>query len=281
MGYYEKGIERIWTEDADYQKIALNGILECIRNMQGEVKDNLLKYMVSDGMFYVPSDIYMSEIFGDTIMEYNNGVYIGEACKLCFRLAMPVRLLDDTVVGFIGYSNKDDFNEDNQAFVKYLYPPKYILQKSRYMYITRKELLKALDDDYICIVDGLFDQKALVANGINAVSLCGSAVTEYHKLYLNSIKHKVVIADNDSAGRKMAADLKRIWPNVVEIYQDKSKDIDSYIKTPERVIEVRNIINLMKKEGFMLSHRLKSERLGVSYGKEEAIKEVDKAEEVQ
>lgn len=266
MAFFEDGIKKIWTEDIEYQTAALNGILEHIRGVQGDARDRLFEYMKSDGMFYVPSDIYMSEIFGDTIMEFNNGLYIGEACKLCFRLAMPVRLLDNTIVGFIGYSNQDDFNEDNPAFVKYLYPPKYILQKSRYMYITRTEFEKALAEDYICIVDGLFDQKALAANGVNAVSLCGSAVTEYHKLYLDTIKHKVIIADNDAAGRKMAADLKRIWPTAVEIYQDRSKDIDSYIRTIEHITEVQQIIGLMRQEGFTLSHKLKSERLGHANG---------------
>ncbi len=279
MGFFESGLERIWTEDLDYQTAALDGILECIRNVQGKAKARLFGYLKADGMFYVPSDIYMSEIFGDTIMDFNNGLYVGEACKLCFRLAMPVRLLDDTIIGFIGYSNQDDFDENNPAFVKYLYPPKYILQKSRYMYITRKEFLKALREDYICIVDGLFDQKALAANGINAVSLCGSSVTEYHRMYLNSIKHKVIIADNDAAGRKMAADLKRIWPTSVEIYQDKSKDIDSYIRTIERIEEVQKIVEQMKQEGFTLSHRLKSERLGVNYGKREIVGETEEFKE--
>lgn len=266
MGFYEDGIAKIWNEDREYQEAALNGILESIRNVQGEAKERLFEYLKADGMFYVPSDIYMSDIFGDTIMEFHNGLYVDDMCKLCFRLAMPVRLLDDTCVGFIGYSNKDDFNEDNPAFVKYLYPPKYILQKSRYMYITRKEFLKALSENYICIVDGLFDQKALEANGINAVSLCGSAVTEYHKMYLNAIKHKVIIADNDAAGRKMAADLKRIWPTSVEIYQDKSKDIDSFMHTTERVEEIQEIISQMKTEGFTLSHKVKSDRMGGNYG---------------
>lgn len=279
MGFYEEGLKRIWTEDLEYQTAALDGILECIRNVQGDAKTRLFEYLKAEGMFYVPSDIYMSEIFGESIMEFSNGLYVGEACKLCFRLAMPVKLLDDTIIGFIGYSNKDDFDENNPAFVKYLYPPKYILQKSRYMYITRAEFLKALKEDYICIVDGLFDQKALAANGINAVSLCGSSVSEYHRMYLDVIKHKVIIADNDGAGRKMAADLKKIWPTAVEIYQDKSKDIDSYIRTTERIEEVQSIINLMKQEGFMLSHKLKPDRLGANYERKENFREVQKAEE--
>lgn len=258
---YTNGLRRIWEEDSAEQTYFLRGILSEIRGLSDEPLEILLNYIIEDGMFYVPNDIYLSEMFGEEITHFSNGLYLGDECHLCYRLAMPVRLLDDTIVGFIGYSNKDDFNEDNPAFIKYRYPPKYILQKNKYMYITRKELKKSIDDQYVCIVDGCFDQKALVANGINAVSLCGSSVTEYHRLYLNSIKHKIVIADNDNAGRKMAADIKSIWGNTVEILQDKSKDIDGYLHTIQRINEVRNTIELMKKEGFTISHYLKSDKL--------------------
>jgi DNA primase len=190
-------------------------------------------------------------------MNYSLGIYVGEMCKLTYRLAMPVRLLDDTIVGFIGYTDKDDFNENNESFIKYLYPPKYVLKKSKYMYVTRQEFKKAIEEDYICIVDGLFDQKALEACGINAVSLCGSALTGEHKLYLDAIKHKIIIADNDSAGRKLASDIKAVWPTAVEIYQTQTKDIDAFLRIASRMTVLKNTIELMNQEGFILSHQLK------------------------
>lgn len=259
---YTRGIETIWTEDEEFQTLMLNGILENIRGLTGEPKRRLFEYIKQDGMFYVPNDVYMHEIFGEEILGFKNGIYIDDVCKLCYRVAMPMRLLDDTVIGFIGYSDRDDFNADSESFIKYLYPPKYLIQKSRYVYITRSEFSKALEENYICIVDGLFDQKALCANGINAISLCGSSITEYHKVYLNSIKHKVIIADNDEAGRKLARDIKRIYPNSVEIYQDSAKDIDGYLKTMSRINEIQSVISAMKQEGFLISHKLPSKRLG-------------------
>lgn len=259
---FTTGLNTIWTEDKKFQTECLDGILSGIRGLTGEPKDRLLQYMIQDQMFYVPNDIYMSEIFGEEITNFKYGIYTDGMCKLCYRLAMPMRLLDNTIIGFIGYTNKDDFNEDSEYFIKYLYPPKYLIQKSRYIYITRDEFLKAIEEEYICIVDGLFDQKALEANGINALSLCGSDLTEYHKLYLNSIKHKVIIADNDEAGRKLAKVIKKVYPDSVEIYQGKTKDIDSYMKTVERIEDIKNTINSMKKEGFLISHKLNTGKLG-------------------
>lgn len=260
---YTTGLNRIWTEDATVQRDILGDFLTNIRGLSGEPQEKLLEYIIKDKMFYVPNDIYMLDIFGEEITTYNLGLYSNGMCNLCYRLAMPVRLLDDTVVGFIGYSNKDDFDENNQAFIKYRYPPKYVLAKNRYMYVTREELINAYKEQYICIVDGLFDQKALVANGINAVSLCGSSVTEYHKLYLDSIKHKIVIADNDDAGRKMVRDLKKVWSDIVEIRQDKTKDIDGYLHTVERISELKDTVKIMKREGFLISKVLKSDRLKI------------------
>ena len=258
---YTKGLERIWTEDEEIQRGVLEMILRDIRGLEDEPLKVLLDYMIKDQMFYVPNDFYMVELFGESILKYNNGIYFDGVCNLCYRLAMPIRLMDDTVVGFIGYTNKNDFDEDDSSFIKYRYPPKYVLPKNKYMYITRTEFKKAIEDGYICIVDGLFDQKVLVANGINAVSLCGSALTEYHKVYLECIKHKIIIADNDEAGRKMANDICRVWSNSVEIYQDKAKDIDGFLRKPERVKELKELIELMRLEGFTISHNMKSNKL--------------------
>lgn len=251
-----EGLRKIWTEDREYQTYAIKNILQMVRGVENGAVDNLLNYLIADGMFYVPNDIYMSDIFGEEIKDINYGIYLGDICKLTYRLAMPVRLLDNSIVGFIGYSNKDDFNEGNEGFIKYLYPPKSVLKKSNYLYITRDEFKKAIEDNYICIVDGLFDQKSLEASGINAVSLCGSTLTDMHKLYLDRIKHKIVIADNDSAGRKLVKDIKRVWYDIVEIIQYDTKDIDSFLTTPSRILLLKNTIDQMKREGFILSHIL-------------------------
>lgn len=255
---YSKDLDSLWVEDEEFQTGVLDAILKDIRGVPDNYRATLLEYLKKEQMFYVPNDIYMKEVFGDDIVNYKYGIYNGDECKLCYRLAMPVRLLDNTVVGFIGYSNKDDFNENNESFIKYLYPPKYVLKKSRYVYCTREEFSKAIKEQYVCIVDGLFDQKVLSAFGINAISLCGSVLTDYHRLYLNSIKHKVIVADNDEAGRKMANVIKKYYSTAVEIYQDQAKDIDGFMKMPNGVEKVKTIIEQMKLEGFTLSHKLYS-----------------------
>lgn len=255
---YSSGIDKVWKEDEKFQTLAIKGILENIRGVTGDLQEKVFEYMKKDGMFYVPTDTYMPKFFGEGIREYSHGIYLqGEMCKLSFRLAMPIRLLDNRIIGFIGYNNKDDSDPDNPAFVKYLYPPKRLLTKGRYIYTNRDEFKKAIADGYVCIVDGLFDKCLLEVCGINAISLCGSDLTEYHKMYLKEIPHKVIIADNDSAGRKLASSIKYCWPTAIEILQSDTGDIDSFIRSNERMQELQEIIEQMKLEGFLCNHQLR------------------------
>ena len=171
---------------------ALTGILSEIRSVPLEVVGTIADYLREEGLFYVPDDEYMITYFGESITEYSLGIYRDNTyCKYAYRLVLPVRLLDDSVIGFIGYNNKDDDDPNNPNFVKYLYPNKYTLEKGRYIYCSRKEFELALKEDYVCIVDGLFDQKLLALLGIPAASLCGSSLTYYHKLYLKNIQQKL------------------------------------------------------------------------------------------
>lgn len=283
------GIRAVWEQDREFQLACIEGIVKNIR----KVKDPDLalltaEELVADGMFYVPDDDYMPRFFGPEIKQYQYGIYIQDLCKLAFRLAMPIRLMDDTVPGFIGYTppsskpeeeeptdeksqlanvisaesspsvaQADDDIGTDYSFVKYLYPPKSVLQKERYMYITRAEFLKALKDQYICIVDGLFDKRRLQMAGINATSLCGSALTPWHVRYLNFIPHKIVIHDNDPAGLHLLKICQWKLTGCVSIRQGENWDIDDFLKTKENILILKDCIEQMKSEGFLLSKVIK------------------------
>ncbi len=255
------GIQSVWKEDEEYQTACLSGILSAIRRINDTDIAKLHEdYLKEIGAFFVHNDSYITEHFGPAIKEPKYGMYNSDGrCYLCGRLAIPLRTMDDCVRGFVGYSKKPDDLDPNDVYVKYLYPPKYAFSKSRYMFITSQEYRKALEEQYICIVDGLFDKIILQCLGINAVSLCGSSLTSWHKYYLSFIKNKIVVADNDLAGRRLASYCKYAFDNCVELIQAETGDIDSFIRTPEHLLKIKNTILEMKHEGFLISKILPTE----------------------
>lgn len=257
----EEGLESVWSQDSEFQITVLRGILKNIREMSDDIQEKMLQYLMDLRAFYVPHEDYLIEHFGMDITLFEYGIFINGINKLHGRLAIPLRLMNNKIVGFVGYSNTNDI-EENGIVIKYLYPPKNVLDKGRYFFIERDEFIKAINDKYICIVDGIFDKIALQCNGINAVSLCGSRYTMYHKLYLSVIENLIVINDNDDAGIKLYHNIKRLNPNTVQIVQNKTKDIDSFMKNKDDLLRVKKVINQMKLENYKLSHRIDT---GVNY----------------
>lgn len=252
------GITKLWEADEEYQSECLYGVITQIRHHSNDTISQMhVDYLKSQGAFFVHNDDYMPQFFGDAIKDARFGVYTSFGrCTLAGRLAIPIRLFDDTVIGFIGYSNKPEDLGASDVFIKYLYPPKAVFNKGRYFYITPEEYTKAVSEGYICIVDGIFDKIILQCLGINAVSLCGSSLTQWHKYYLKFIKSKIVIADNDLAGRKLASYCKYSLSNCIELLQSDTGDIDSLLRSDEALSNFLNCFNSMKEEGFILPHKL-------------------------
>lgn len=253
----ETGIREVWAQDNEFQSACLEGIVKNIRSIKDE---KILKlhtdYLKEQGAFFVHNDQYMIDRFGEFVKDPALGIYRYNRCSLAGRLAIPIRFMDDTVRGFIGYAKKPEGLADDTSFIKYLYPPKDAFNKARYMYITAEEYKQAVSEGYVCIVDGIFDKIILQCLGINAVSLCGSALTRWHRYYLSFIKHKIVIADNDVAGRNLVAKCKYNLSNCVEIQQASKNDIDAFLRNDAAVEEFMRCFSEMKREDFILSHRL-------------------------
>lgn len=253
----ETGVRSVWQTDTEYQRACLEGIIRNVRKVPNEeIVQMHANYLQSQGAFYVHNDTYMVERFGDYITDPDLGLYRYNRCTLVGRLAIPLRYMDDSVRGFVGYSKKPSDFPDDESFIKYLYPPKDAFDKSRYMYMTAEEYKQALADGYVCIVDGIFDKIILQCLGINTVSLCGSALTKWHTRYLNFIKHKIVIADNDIAGRNLASKCKYFLTDCVEIIQSEEGDIDAFLRTDSALQQLKQCFSRMRDENFILSHKL-------------------------
>ena len=253
---FSDGIKSIWEKDEKFQTGVIKAIIQDIRKISdSNLIEALFQNLKHQGVFYVPDDEYMINHFGYDITDSKYGIYYSDnICKYALRLVFPMIFFDGSINGFIGYTNVNDIDPEDQAFIKYLYPPKMAVDKKRYMFITPEEYKKAYEEQYICVIDGLFDQKSLVTHGINACSLCGSALTEFHRIYLKPIKNIIVLADNDPAGRKLFNSIKRAFPNAVEIIQTLTWDIDDFMKTQDNINKIKKSLEDMKSESYCINH---------------------------
>lgn len=144
----------------------------------------------------------------------------------------PSKLMNNNSVD---NSAKDDLDSysDNKKVLKTL--PRYkessisLMDKSKF-FICPLGLKKAIDDEYIILVDGVFDSISLAQEGYNSISILGSTISEYTRFILSLVKNVYVAYDNDGAGRRLYESLKRVHGSVYSITQSKCKDIDDFIK---------------------------------------------------
>lgn len=248
----EAVINKVWETFEEPQTLLLENIARNIR----KIDESLIPTVVSDwkkaGMFFLPNSQLLPNLVGDWIKDPQYGIYdISGTCNLTARLLIPLRTLNDSVIGFVGY-NKETSRSD---YVKYMYPYSFF-KKKKYLYMDREEWLRAYEEQVVVIVDGLFDKRMLNLLGIPACSLCGSELSEYHKLYLNRIKHKVILADNDSAGCKLAETCKRELNAIQWYLTGEFKDIDEVISTGKYQDKILESWENLKKGGFLISEKL-------------------------
>lgn len=221
--YVREGIKRIWTEDEETQNIAVLEIGRDIRHYDYLTDEQIIKLFRDDmNSFYVPNDGYISHFFDVELTDFKYGIYKGEECNYYQRLVFPIYGLNDKVTALCAYANDVD--------PKYIYSPKTIWEKGRHMYLTKEQFLKAIKDDYLIIVDGIFDAVSLRQQGYNAVSLMGGEFTEWHRYYFSFIKKLIVFPDNDNAGNTLAFKVSKAHNNVTIVKQGESKDIDDFLK---------------------------------------------------
>ena len=126
-------------------------------------------------------------------------------------------------------SVKDTGEDLGTGKAKYKESSIVLMDKSKF-FICPLGLKKSIDDEYIILVDGVFDSISLAQEGYNSISILGSTISEYNRFILSLVKNVYVAYDNDGAGRRLYESLKRIHSNVYSITQSKCKDIDDFIK---------------------------------------------------
>lgn len=216
---YEIGYAKIQRECKESQHSFLKVIAEA-RKMPVSWLDDL-------GVFFVPNDRFMLDYFGDEILLYD--CYRGNECIWNNALVFPIRGCDGKVAGFGGFYPFDYLDETKERNY-YGYSSSSVFKKGRYLYFPRKDLLTAIEDGYLILVDGLFDAVTLSAYGFNAASLMGSSPTQEILMQLRFVKNVVVAADNDEAGILLFDKVKRCLNGVTIFTQTKDKDVDGALK---------------------------------------------------
>lgn len=298
-------VDSVWRNDADLQTEFLKVLVSDIRHVSDEsIQEQDIAYLRSLGAFYIPDDIYLKMVVGDEVTQYKYGVYRYGYCTLSERLAIPMWTPNGRVIGFIGYSNSgvdetvsvediDNFEATNMfseldssdidsesddiheavssskgklgIVIKYLYPPSYVMTKGKYIFCHPSWFKKALADGYVCITDGIFDAIRLNQNGINAFSLCGSKLTDWHKLYLSLFDKIIVIHDNDSAGVALANKCCKELNNCSKLSFVGTKDIDDFLKSADNIKLFKSKLNTIL-SGMLDTKILKSSEFRDKYG---------------
>lgn len=248
--------DKIWDKYSNEQSLIIRGIVKNIRGYADNLEETITRDFIGDKMFFVPNSDLLPSVVGEWIRDSKWGIYTPDGkCKLAGRLAIPLRTLDNSVIGFVGYTKED--KDSDGDYVKYLYPPSSVFDKSKYFYMDPSDWILAYKEQVVVIVDGIFDKRMLSMLGIPAVSLCGSDLSIYHELYLRRISRKIILHDNDAAGVKLAKTCQKKLGAIPWTIKGNFKDIDSVIATGEYNQLLLDTWNEMREGGFLLSKSLK------------------------
>lgn len=255
-GFYTKLANRVYENDIDNQMLYLEMFASKVRNMP---LDTLLKYKT----FFVPDDFYLYDMSDGLAQNPKYGLYYGDKCIFSRRMVTPLPDFMGNVGGFVGYDDGSDLDDsEKDTLVKYIYLGKDVFEKGRYMFITPEEYLKARKEKYIAIVDGIYDKEMLSTYGVNATSLLGTNLTDYHKYYLKEIPYWIVPYDADGAGVDLYRYAKYLNNNTVALKFLGTKDIDEKLKQHGAVEKLINTIHQMKREGFKLDACIDFDEMG-------------------
>jgi len=220
---YTKLVDKIWKEHGELQTFMLKEFGRDFRNCKVE---KLIEYRA----FLIPNNSYLIQMEGE-ISAPQHGLYRSDKCIFNKRLVIPIIGFDGFVHSFIGYDNGNAVSEikDKLSHIYYIYQSREVFNKDRYMLITPEEYREAIELDYICLTDGVFDKITVSETGTPCASLLSSRLTKYHINYLRYIKNWIVLADNDNAGKMLTQYCKRINPNTTRMRFSGAKDIDEFI----------------------------------------------------
>lgn len=225
-----QGIARIYEEDLESQKHFLHTISTVVREMENA------DLFFQASAFYVPNAEYLALYFGEDARnpEYDFYQWNGY-CQWVNTVMFPIKDVVGDIRGFVGFDPHIKAMKREDSTVRenhYTYSKKDVFNRGKYLYMPDGVYSKAIEEEYILLVDGVFDMWSLHGCGFNVASLLGSNLSDEVLFQLSFIKNIYVLHDNDSAGLDLYTKLARKLPNVRYIRQNASKDADNIINSP-------------------------------------------------
>lgn len=152
------------------------------------------------------------------------------------RYIIPVRNIDSSLIGLVGY-----FND----YKKYITTPSLFFSKEVLLFNTDYALQLSYDkfNGVVFLVEGMFDCLSLRAIGLPSIATMGSTVTSAKLEQLKLFKKVIYIPDNDSIGRScLNRYSKKGW---AVPYNATAIKLIGYVKIGEEDKKVKDVDNLV------------------------------------
>lgn len=242
----DAGIHDIARLDLDSQKHFISVLLEnrikdsIDSNKLGIPQINYLNsmrdFILSIGGFFVPNNDYMLSYLGKKVLDPSVDCYDWEGdCKWVGKLVLPIRGALGSIVGFTGYDpfsktiklDNLENNTDEEVPPKYTISSSKVFDRSTHLFIPNG-YRKMIEDDYVIIVDGVFDALGIASSGLNSACNLGSYVNDKILFPINLVSKVLVAGDNDEAGLKLVNRISKVIKNTETIKQSYTKDLDEF-----------------------------------------------------
>lgn len=198
--------------------------------------------MIERECFFVPFNDYLSKVHGLAAVTAFSEFYKAGKCTLTGSMVMPLRTVSGDLLGYLKNNPK--------AIDKYNYPEKRGFDKNKYLQTTKQAYAKGFQEGYMCIVEGVYDEMAVSSLGIPCTSLAGSSLGFNKKMLLDFFNTKLIISDNDKAGKTLFAECKKLFTGKVIAVKVPEKDVDKYLRVEDNARNLVSVIQKHKNDGF-------------------------------
>lgn len=235
---FEELVNHIKNDDVQknaLRELAKSRFKKDTSKITDEKLDFLVNMYVENGVHYIPEkengmDYHLSELeyicdsMQITLKDYgitneNNFFFSG-------KFVIPVRTIDNKIVFYINH------NFENEKVQKYIntYTGMYEENDKIFKSYGMHNFDSFMENDSIIVVEGVFDCMLLNYLGIPCYAMLGTKTVKYHELFINRVKRKLYIGDNDGAGDAGWKTFKKTFKDSFRVYipTTKFKDIEEF-----------------------------------------------------
>ena len=199
------------SPNQDFYREKIAEFRELKKETLEEIKGFYIEDPLKEILPLVGEDIYFNSVFGF----YPNENMYKE------RFIFPVWDCNNKVMGFVGY--------DNLSTYRYILSETEGFKKRTSVY-GLNNINRVIENDYLIIVEGHFDERRVSELGYPVFSIQGTAYPEFLKKFVKPLKGVIHLLDKDAAGLNAIKYNRKIHQNSVVFYLPDGEDPDSYLK---------------------------------------------------